>query len=74
MSDLNEIYLCDPRGKLNPWNNNRELNLDLQGHQPLLWEGEGMNVGCVSTWVCPMKMYSHVDVGCIPVDAGFICR
>lgn len=51
------------------------LNLDLQGHQPLLWEGEGMDVGCVPIWLCPMwmclmKICYHVDVGYAPSGCG----
>lgn len=51
------------------------LNLDLQGHQPLLWEGEGMDVGCVPIWLCPMwmclmKMCYHMDVGYAPSGCG----
>ncbi|XP_068890746.1 coiled-coil domain-containing protein 30 isoform X2 [Aphelocoma coerulescens] len=50
------------------------LNLDLQGH-PLLWEGEGVDVGCVPTWMwgvfpCGCGVCSHVDVGCVPSGYG----
>lgn len=46
------------------------LNLDLQGH-PLLWEGEGVDVGCVPMWMwdvfpCGCGVCSDMGVGCVP--------